>query len=871
MKRNDVDRSKLSPMMKHYVELKDKYEDVIILYRLGDFYEMFFEDAEVVAHALELTLTGKSAGLEEKVPMCGIPHHAAEIYIDKLIKKGYKVAICEQLEDPKTAKGIVKRDIVEVISSGTIINANSLNEKENNYIGSLYDFGYGYALTYSDITTGEVYSMLLGNSLDIIYKLLSLEIKEIIVNKEFDRNTLAKIKNEKIPATIVDNYLDDMYTDIYSDISDERIIKSIKLLLYYLSYEQKRELSHFQKVIIKKEDATLIMDIHTKRNLELTECLRTKERMYSLLWLLDNTKTAMGSRRLKYFIENPLVDMDMINRRYDIVSKLLDEFILTDELRNDLYSVYDLERLCGRIAFGSANGKDLLQLKTSLEVLPSIKEKINTIGFYDDIEPLSELYNLLDSSINEDAPVGLKEGFLIKSGYSKELDELKNLSKGGKDFISNFEREERERTGIKGLKVGFNKVFGYYIEVSNSYLSMITDDMGYIRKQTLANCERFINPILKEKEDLILSSEDKIINLEYNLFIEIRDKCKEYIPELQRTAKVISEIDVLSSFALVSEKYNYIRPIITTGNEIKVLNSRHPVVERVLKGEEYVPNDIVMDNNTDILLITGPNMGGKSTYMRQTALIVLLAQTGSFVPADSANICIVDRIFTRVGASDDLASGQSTFMVEMNEVANILRNASADSLLVLDEIGRGTSTFDGLSIAWSVVEHISNPKLLGAKTLFATHYHELTELEGTIDSVNNYCIAVKEQGDDIVFLRKIVAGGADKSYGIQVAKLAGVPDSVINRAKEILADLVDADISAKAKEIARLGTSNTKSKKKMQKPDDVDLEQMTLFDAVKDDDIIEELKNIDLGNLTPIEALNTLYKLQNKVKNRWSF
>lgn len=850
MKRNEVDREKLSPMMRHYVELKDKYEDTIILYRLGDFYEMFFEDAEIVSHALELTLTGKSAGLEEKVPMCGIPHHAAEIYIDKLIKNGFKVAICEQLEDPKSAKGIVKRDIVEVISSGTIINANSLNEKENNYIGSLYDFGYGYALTYSDITTGEVYSMLLGNSLDIIYKLLSLEIKEIIVNKEFDRNTLAKIKNEKIPVTIVDNYLDDMYSDIYSDISDERIIKSIKLLLYYLSYEQKRELSHFQKVIIKKEDATLIMDIHTKRNLELTECLRTKERMYSLLWLLDNTKTAMGSRRLKYFIENPLVDMDMINRRYDVVSKLLDEFILTDELRNDLYSVYDLERLCGRIAFGSANGKDLLQLKTSLEVLPSIKEKINTIGFYDDIEPLSELYNLLDSSINEDAPVGLKEGFLIKSGYSKELDELKNLSKGGKDFISNFEREERERTGIKGLKVGFNKVFGYYIEVSNSYLSMITDDMGYTRKQTLANCERFINPILKEKEDLILSSEDKIINLEYNLFIGIRDECKKYINILQKNAKVISEIDVLQSFAYVSEKYNYTRPTLNSNNEIRIISSRHPVVEKVLRDSEYVPNDIIMDNNTDIILITGPNMAGKSTYMRQLGIIAIMAQIGCFVPAAEANLPVFDKIFTRIGASDDLVSGESTFMVEMMEASRAIKGATKNSLILFDELGRGTATYDGMSLAEAILEYIA--KRIKCKTLFSTHYHELTDMENSLPNLKNKHVSAIEDGGNITFLHKVKDGSVDKSYGINVAMLAGLPSEVIDRANVIL------------KEYESKNDNSTSKKKK--KNDDSFQYSLPLDFEEKKSEVEEEIKKIDVLNITPMEAINILSELKEKIK-----
>ena len=785
MKRSEIDRSKLSPMMKHYVELKDKYEDTIILYRLGDFYEMFFEDAEEVAHALELTLTGKSAGLDERVPMCGIPHHAAEVYIDKLIKKGYKVAICEQLEDPKTAKGIVKRDIVEVISSGTVINTNSLNEKENNYIGCLYDFSYGFVLTYSDITTGEVYSELLTNNTDdVIYKILSLDIKELIVNELINKVLLSKIRSLKIPVTIQNELLNDKYQNIYQNISDARIVNSIKLLLYYLDVLQKRNLSHFQEVVIKEKEQYLEMDIHTKRNLELTECLRTKERTYSLLWLLDNTKTAMGSRKLKYFIENPLLDINKINKRYDIVSKLLEEFILAEELRNDLYEVYDLERLCGKLSFGSANGKDLLQLKASLKVLPSIKEKLEKIGFYEKVTTMSDLYNLLEKSIYEEPPNTIKEGYLIKDGYSSELDELKDLSRGGKDFISRFETEERERTGIKGLKVGFNKVFGYYIEISKSYLNMVTDDMGYIRKQTLANCERFINPILKEKEDLILSSEDRIINLEYNLFIEIRDKCKEYIPELQRTAKVISEIDVLSSFALVSEKYNYIRPEITTGNEIKVLNSRHPVVERVLKGEEYVPNDIVMDNNTDILLITGPNMAGKSTYMRQLGIIAIMAQIGCFVPAEEATLPIFDKIFTRIGASDDLVSGESTFMVEMMEASRAIKYATRNSLILFDELGRGTATFDGMSLAQAILEYVANK--IKCKTLFSTHYHELTDMEKNIPNLKNKHVSAVEENGNITFLHKVKDGSVDKSYGINVAKLAGLPDEVIDRASGIL-------------------------------------------------------------------------------------
>ena len=843
MKRSEIDRSKLSPMMKHYVELKDKYEDTIILYRLGDFYEMFFEDAEEVAHALELTLTGKNAGLDEKVPMCGIPHHAAEVYIDKLIKKGYKVAICEQLEDPKTAKGIVKRDIVEVISSGTVINTNSLNEKENNYIGCLYDFSYGFVLTYSDITTGEVYSELLTNNTDdVIYKILSLDIKELIVNELINKVLLSKIRSLKIPVTIQNELLNDKYQNIYQNISDARIVNSIKLLLYYLDVLQKRNLSHFQEVVIKEKEQYLEMDIHTKRNLELTECLRTKERTYSLLWLLDNTKTAMGSRKLKYFIENPLLDINKINKRYDIVSKLLEEFILAEELRNDLYEVYDLERLCGKLSFGSANGKDLLQLKASLKVLPSIKEKLEKIGFYEKITTMSDLYDLLEKSIYEEPPNTIKEGYLIKDGYSSELDELKDLSRGGKDFISRFETEEREKTGIKGLKVGFNKVFGYYIEISKSYLNMVTDDMGYIRKQTLANCERFINPILKEKEDLILSSEDRIINLEYNLFIEIRDKCKEYIPELQRTAKVISEIDVLSSFALVSEKYNYVRPIITTNNEIKVLNSRHPVVERVLKGEEYVPNDIVMDNNTDILLITGPNMAGKSTYMRQLGIIAIMAQIGCFVPAEEATLPIFDKIFTRIGASDDLVSGESTFMVEMMEASRAIKYATRNSLILFDELGRGTATFDGMSLAQAILEYVANK--IKCKTLFSTHYHELTDMEKTIPNLKNKHVSAVEENGNITFLHKVKDGSVDKSYGINVAKLAGLPDEVIDRASGIL----------------------NIYENKEKKTDTIIQTTLPLNFDDKKSEVEEEVKNIDILNITPIEAINILSKLKEKVK-----
>ena len=843
MKRNEVDRSKLSPMMRHYVELKDKHEDTIILYRLGDFYEMFFEDAEVVAHALELTLTGKSAGLEERVPMCGIPHHASEVYIDKLIKKGFKVAICEQLEDPKTAKGIVKRDIVEVISSGTITNSNSLNEKENNYIGNLYDFEYGFVLTYCDITTGEIYAEVLERNIDdIVYKILSLEIKELVISSNTDKILISKVKSAKVPITYSDEILNNEYESIYNKVKDTRIVTSIKLLLYYLSVTQKRNLSHFQEVIIKKRESYLEMDIHTKRNLELTECLRTKERTYSLLWLLDNTKTAMGSRKLKNYIENPLIDINKINARYNIVEKLLEDFITADELRDNLYEVYDLERLCGRISFGSSNAKDLLQSKASLKVLPSIKEKLEKIKFYENINTLDNLYNLLEKSIYEEPPNSLKEGFLIKEGYSNELDELKTLSKGGKDFISSFETLERERTGIKNLKVGFNKVFGYYIEVSKGNLSLITEDMGYIRKQTLANCERFITPLLKEKEDLILSAEDKIINLEYSLFTEIRDKCKEYIKELQRISKVISEIDVLESFAFVSEKYNYTRPNITSTNEIKITSSRHPVVEKVLKSGEYVPNDIIMDKNTDILLITGPNMAGKSTYMRQLGIISIMAQIGCFVPAKEATLPIFDKIFTRIGASDDLVSGESTFMVEMMEASRAIRFATPNSLILFDELGRGTATFDGMSLAEAILEYVANK--IKCKTLFSTHYHELTDMEKTLPNLKNKHVSAVEENGVLTFLHKVKDGSVDKSYGINVAKLAGLPDEVIERASAIL----------------KVYENNEKKK------DTIIQTSLPLNFEEKKSIVEEEIKKIDILNITPIEAINILSKLKEKVK-----
>ena len=844
MKRCEVDRTKLSPMMRHYVELKDKYEDTIIFYRLGDFYEMFFEDALLVSHELELTLTGKQAGLDERVPMCGIPYHASEIYIDKLIKKGYKVAICEQLEDPKMAKGMVKRDVTEIISSGTIISSNSLNEKENNFIGSIVDFKYCYVLTYTDITTGELYCEILDhNNSKVINKIIFLGIKEVILDSNVDKEIYHKLRdNYRITTSLIDDiYEGNDYDRVIKNVTDTRYIHGFKHLLNYLVVNQKRNMDHLEEIVIKKNDDYLKMDIHTKRNLELTESMRNKERMYSLLWLLDDTKTAMGSRKLKSWIEFPLVDKDKIEKRYDVVSILNQEFILCEELRKYLYEVYDLERLCGRIALKTANARDLLQLKKSLEVLPKINDILKSIN-YKELPDVSSLYQLLVDSIYESPPVGLKEGYLIKNGFNKELDELKDLRSGGKDFISNFEIQERERTGIKNLKVGFNKVFGYYIEISKGSLQFVTEDMQYERKQTLANCERFINPLLKEKEKIILSSEEKIINLEYELFISIRDKCLEYIRDIQEIAKIISEIDVLSTFSIICSKYNYVRPIINDDNVVNIIESRHPVVEAFIK-EEYVPNDIVMDENTNILLITGPNMAGKSTYMRQLGIIVIMAQIGCFIPAKSGTLPIFDKIFTRIGASDDLVSGESTFMVEMTEAGNAITNATRKSLILFDELGRGTATFDGMSLAQAILEYIHNN--ISCKTLFSTHYHELTDLEKTLLNLKNKHVSAKEENGNITFLHKVLDGSVDKSYGINVARLANLPSEVIDRADEIL-----------------------KVYEKKENDRDIVIQTTLPLSFKKEDNEIENyIKELNILELTPIDAINILNDLKMKVKD----
>ena len=845
MQIENVDINKLSPMMRQYVEIKQQNKDVIIMFRLGDFYEMFFEDAITVSRELELTLTGKQAGLEERVPMCGVPHHAANIYIEKLIEKGYKVGICEQMEDPKAAKGLVKRDLVNIVSSGTILDSEILNEKENNYIGSLLNINETYIISYSDISTGEIYTTLINSKEKALGEIISLGLKEIIIN-ELDPSSINLLKNQyKLTLTITDNIEDlEQYKYIYEDLNDSRQINGIKHLLTYINNTQKRNLEHLQKAIIIEENEHLKMDIHTKRNLELTETLRLKQRNYSLIWLLDKTKTAMGSRLLKNYIENPLINKEEINRRYKIVETLIQEFILKSDLIENLYEVYDLERLSGRIAFGNANARDLLQLKKSLKVLPNIKEILKQINFDKEIDTLKDLYNLLEESIYEEPPISIKEGYLIKENYNKDLDELKALRKGGKDFVARFESEEKEKTGIKNLKVGYNKVFGYYIEISKGNTNLVKEEYGYIRKQTLSNCERYISPILKEKEDLILNAEEKIIDLEYELFISIRNKTKTYINKLQEIAKTISEIDVLQSFATVSEENNYIKPILND-EEIRIIEGRHPVVEKVLENKEYVSNDIILDKKTNILLITGPNMAGKSTYMRQMAIITIMAQIGCFVPATEAKLKIFDAIYTRIGASDDLVSGESTFMVEMMEANNAISNATSNSLILFDELGRGTATFDGMALAQSIIEYIHNN--IKCKTFFSTHYHELTDLENNLKNLKNVHVSAHEENGNITFLHKIKEGSIDKSYGIHVARLAKLPEPLIKRAAEILKIYEN-------KEIKR----------------DIKIQEaLPLDELIETESKIEsEIKELDIMKLTPLDAMNILYKLQEEIKTK---
>ncbi len=878
-----------SPMMQHYLQTKEEYPDCILFYRLGDFYEMFFEDAKIVSRELELTLTGKSCGQEERAPMCGVPFHAYESYMNRLVAKGYKVAICEQMEDPKQAKGMVRREVIRVVTPGTNINEQALDEGKNNYIMCIVSLSDQFGVATADVTTGDFFVTEVDSKRRLLDEIYKFSPTEVVCNEALFMSGL-DIDDLKNRVGIVLYSLEHWYFDdslCENTLKEHFRVNSLEglgladlecgmiasgSLLKYLYETQKNSLEQISAIHPYTTGKFMVLDSSTRRNLELVETLREKAKRGSLLWVLDKTKTAMGARMLRSFVEQPLIEKEEIEGRLDAIEELMQRAIDREELREYLNPVYDLERLLTRITYQSANPRDLTAFKSSIGMIPHIRgillelqsKEIQEIC--EDMDTLEDLYTLIDAAIEEEPPITVREGGIIKDGYHEEIDRLREAKSQGKNWLAELEAKEREKTGIKNLKIKFNKVFGYYLEVTNSFKDLVPD--YYTRKQTLTNAERYITPELKEMEDMILGAEDKLVQLEYELFRELREQIAKNVVRIQKTAKALAKIDVFASLALISEQNHYCRPSLNQNGRIDIKNGRHPVVEKMINNDMFIANDTYLDNQKNrISVITGPNMAGKSTYMRQTALIVLMAQIGCFVPAETADIGIVDRIFTRVGASDDLASGQSTFMVEMTEVANILRNATGNSLLILDEIGRGTSTFDGLSIAWAVVEHISNPKLLGAKTLFATHYHELTELEGKLDNVNNYCIAVKEKGDDIVFLRKIVKGGADKSYGIQVAKLAGVPDSVIERAKEIAEELGRHDIVDFTEILSN--KKNSATKKKKEHLDEVDLTQMSLFDAVNDNDIIEELKEIDVGNLTPIEALNKLYELQNKIKNRW--
>ncbi len=886
---DQVNPQTLTPMMQQYLKTKQEYKDCILFYRLGDFYEMFFEDAVTASRELEITLTGKDCGMEDRAPMCGVPYHAVDAYLNKLVSRGYKVAICEQLEDPKLAKGIVKRDVIRIVTPGTNLDAQALDESRNNYLMCIVYLSDRYGLSVADISTGEYLVAEVEDEKKLTDEINKFSPSEIICNQSFSVSGV-DLDDLKVRLGISVFSLDSWYFD------DTRCIRNLEkhfqvaslaglgleeyscgmiaagALLQYLIETQKTSISNLTTLTPYSISKFMVLDSASRRNLELCETLREKNKRGSLLWVLDKTKTAMGARLLRQMIEQPLIDKGEIVHRLEAVEELKNNAITREELREYLNPVYDLERLISRISYQTANPRDLIAFKTSLSMLPHIKYILKSLQapllqeIWEDLDELRDLFDLVDSSIVEEPPITIREGGFIKEGFHEEIDRLRSAKSEGKSWLAKLEAEEREKTGIKNLKIKYNKVFGYYLEVTNSYRDMVPD--YYTRKQTLTNAERYITPELKELEETILGSEDKLVALEYDLYVEIRNQIAQEIVRIQRTAHAIAGLDVFASLALVAERNNYVKPSINERGTIDIKNGRHPVVEQMIPNDMFIANDTYLDNGKNrVSIITGPNMAGKSTYMRQTALIVLMAQIGSFVPADSAKIGLVDRIFTRVGASDDLASGQSTFMVEMTEVANILRNATKNSLLILDEIGRGTSTFDGLSIAWAVVEHISNTRLLGAKTLFATHYHELTELEGKITGVNNYCIAVKEKGEDIVFLRKIVKGGADKSYGIQVAKLAGVPDSVIARAKELAEELTNADITV---HVQNSGAETQKAKKaKPKQYDQVDLDQMSLLDTVSDTDVLTELKETDLSVMTPIDALNTLYRLQNKLKNRW--
>ncbi|CDB27772.1 dNA mismatch repair protein MutS [Firmicutes bacterium CAG:582] len=842
MERLSVDRTKLSPMMLQYMEIKDRYPDTLIFFRLGDFYELFFEDADVCSRELELTLTGKNAGLSERVPMCGVPHHSAKIYIEKLISKGYKVAICEQLEDPKLAKGMVKRDVIEVVTKGTMVDLEFLNEHDFNYIGTIFDYGYNYLIVYLDLSTGKVFGIFVPhNKTSLINEVLSLNLKEIIVENNFDIELINIFKNTySISITINDLYLEDEYKNVYEGINDERIVKALKNIMYHLHVTQLKDLSHLSHIEMVQKDDYLNMDIHTIRNLELLETLRLKERKFSLLWLLDKTKTAMGSRTLKSWLMNPLKDETKINKRLDYIESLNNNFLQREELMRDLYEVYDLERLTGKVICGSLNGRDLLQIKNSIKVIPDINRILNELKFDITLNTHEELFKLLESSISEDTPISIKEGGIIKSGYNAELDELKSIRSGGKDFISGIEAKLKEETGINNLKVGYNKVFGYFIEVSKGNSKRVSEELGWERRQTLTNAERYITPELKEKEALVLNAEERIIDLEYNIFMEIKESVKGVLFELKETATLLSEIDSLCSLSLVSEEHHLIRPKFNNNHNLRIIDGRHPVVE-VVSNNNYVKNDVIMDESTSTLLITGPNMSGKSTYMRELAIIIIMAQMGSFVPAAEANLPIFDSIYTRIGASDDLVSGESTFMVEMIEAKNAIVNATENSLILFDELGRGTATFDGMSLARAILEYV-NLKIK-CKTLFSTHYHELTDLSDTIPSIKNVHVDAIEEDGKVTFLHKVKEGPIDKSYGIHVARLAGLPEDLLKRASEFLASYESYEKR------------------------EVFVQQSLNFEEKHEDNKLEEkIKEIDILKMTPMDAINFLYELKNTIK-----
>ena len=842
MKRLEVDKEKLSPGMRQYYDIKEEHQEELLFFRLGDFYELFFEDGETAARELELTLTSKNAGLEERVPMCGVPFHSVKPYIEKLVNKGYKIAICEQLEDPKNTKGMVKRGVVEVISKGTIVDSELLSEHENNYIASILDYSFVYVLCYADISTGEINIMNVEHNQEkLLNEILNLKIKEVILKENTDPEFIGLLKvNYNIEVTISSQIYEEKI-ELVEEIEDVRFKESVKHLLYYLIVKELKDIIHIKKVNLLNKDDYLAMDVHTIRNLEIFETLRLKERTYSLIWLLDKTKTSMGSRKLKDFLMHPLKNKEIINERYDKIEKLNTEFILKDELREALYNIYDIERLCGKIANNSINARDLLQLKNSLKVLPNLKEIAKKLGFTYKIETFQAMYELLEKAIFEEPPVTIKEGSLIKSGFNEELDELKSIRKNGKNFIAEFENTLKNNTGIKNLKVGYNRVFGYYIEVSKGQVSLVSEDLKWERRQTLTNCERFISPELKEKEALILNAEEKIIDLEYNLFNEIKETIKKSLTDLKDTAEVISELDALTSLAVCAEEYHFVRPTLNEDHKIDIKDGFHPVIERV-SNHAYVRNDCLMDKNINTLLITGPNMSGKSTFMRQLAIIVLLAQIGSYVPATSATLPIMDKIFTRIGASDDLVSGESTFMVEMKEAKNAILNATENSLILFDELGRGTSTYDGMSLAEAILEYVNTH--IKCKTLFSTHYHELTQIEKKFSNIKNVHVSAKEENGTITFLHKIKEGAVDKSYGIHVAKLSGMPDELIKRASEIL----------KIYEEGKMTVERPNIQLEMQ------------FETNEKDLIKEFMEEVDPLNLTPLEAINKLYELKERLK-----